>query len=178
MEQHDKRLNRIKSKIAFQGTKLRSPLTEKTVSAFESRHGILLPEGYRRFILEIGRSGEGPPHYGLVKLGDAPSDLDAESRRNWTKLPHIAERFPFRKAWIWEDEDDEAAFEKKQHRIYLGNIVLGNDGCGMYWHLIVTGSERGKVWQFTGEGITPTVPKRDFLRWYEDWLDGVTDWWE
>jgi hypothetical protein len=23
-----------------------------------------------------------------------------------------------------------------------------------------------------GEGIQPACPKRDFLTWYEDWLDG------
>jgi hypothetical protein len=27
-------------------------------------------------------------------------------------------------------------------------------------------------------GITPTAPKRDFLQWFEDWLDGVREWWE
>jgi hypothetical protein len=47
----------------------------------------------------------------------------------------------------------------------------------MDWVLIVTGPERGNIWFKCGEGITPTIPKRDFLRWFEDWLDGVRDWW-
>jgi hypothetical protein len=33
------------------------------------------------------------------------------------------------------------------------------------------------IWLITGEGITPTDPKRDFLRWYVDWLEGVKHWW-
>ena len=47
----------------------------------------------------------------------------------------------------------------------------------MYWFVIVTGPERGNVWMICGEGIQPTAPKRDFLQWYEEWLDGVREWW-
>ncbi|CAM5271445.1 hypothetical protein STANM309S_06406 [Streptomyces tanashiensis] len=32
---------------------------------------------------------------------------------------------------------------------------MGTDGCGMYWHLIVTGPQRGHVWQIAGEGAMP-----------------------
>jgi hypothetical protein len=42
--------------------------------------------------------------------------------------------------------------------------------------LIVTGPDRGHVWQLADVGVTPTRPKREFLRWFEDWLDGKTDW--
>ena len=57
-----------------------------------------------------------------------------------------------------------------------GCIFLGTDGCGMDWILIVNGPERGNVWMVCGEGVLPTVPKRDFLTWYEDWLVGVDNW--
>jgi hypothetical protein len=46
----------------------------------------------------------------------------------------------------------------------------------MDWHLIVTGAERGNVWMLCGEGVVPQDPNRDFLTWYEDWLDGVKNW--
>jgi len=42
----------------------------------------------------------------------------------------------------------------------------------MNWHLIVTGPDRGVPWMLAGEGIQPLCPKRTFLQWYEDWLDG------
>jgi len=48
----------------------------------------------------------------------------------------------------------------------------------MDWHLIVKGPETGNIWWICGEGIQPTAPKRSFLRWFEDWLDGVRDWWQ
>jgi hypothetical protein len=33
------------------------------------------------------------------------------------------------------------------------------------------------MWHLTGEGIQPCAPPRDFLSWYEYWLDGHSDWW-
>jgi hypothetical protein len=179
MQNVDQQLQRIKSKIAAKNVQLGPRLSERQIVAFERRHRGLLPHAYHRFIREIGSSGQGPPHYGLVRLGQAPY-LDGESQRNWTRLPHLAEPFPFRRTWCWEDEDyeDEEIFEAKLARIYRGNIFLGTDGCGMDWHLIVTGAERGHIWQFTDVGIFPTEPKRNFLQWYEDWLNGDTDWWK
>ena len=101
--------------------------------------------------------------------------MRVEEARIWTELPHVQKPFPFSKTWVWEGGDlsEEGANEE----IHSGSIYLGTDGCGMYWHLIVTGAERGNVWQICGEGLQPTDPKRDFLRWYEEWLDGVRDWW-
>jgi len=43
------------------------------------------------------------------------------------------------------------------------------------WH--ITGPERGNIWWICGEDIQPTAPNWDFLQWFEDWLDGVMDWW-
>ena len=93
----------------------------------------------------------------------------------WRDLPRVTAPFPFTRTWVWEDGDTST--EGNQEQVEYGSICLGNDGCGMYWHLVVTGPERGNVWLLAGEGIQPTTPKRDFLRWYEDWLDGTTDWW-
>lgn len=49
---------------------LRPPASEKDVAAFEARFHILLPEGYRDFLLWMGNGGAGP-FYGLYRLGEA-----------------------------------------------------------------------------------------------------------
>lgn len=171
----DERIERIRRKIAANGKDLNGCLDPEQVEAFEERHGIRLPEEYREFLLKVGNGGEGPPYYGVPRLGEAARDMGKAEVAFWTNLPRIQEPFPFTKSWVWEngEEPDEGTGEQ----VGCGSIYVGNDGCGQYWHLIVTGPGRGMLWQFSGEGIQPTDPPRDFLRWYEDWLDGVEDWW-
>jgi hypothetical protein len=167
------RLLRIKQKLT-DAKVLNQTLSERQVAAFEKRHHITLPEGYRRFLIKIGNGGDGPPHYRLVTLGKGPNSANQDEVRYWEQLPHVHLAFPFTEPWVWEggDVSEEGTEEQVRH----GSIFLGEDGCGMDWHLIVTGAERGNVWMICGEGVVPTLPKRDFLTWYEDWLDGVKNW--
>ncbi len=169
------RVARIAQKVRARGTPFGSPLSEGTVNQFESQHGIILPDGFRAFITQIGNGGPGPSEYGWAPLGHAAQDMRPDEASIWTDLPYVRQPFPFTAPWIWESGDvsAEGVFEQRLH----GTIYLGNDGCGAYWFLVVTGPERGNVWMVCGEGMQPTSPKRDFLQWIEDWLDGTTDWW-
>jgi len=170
----DDRLRRIGEKIETAEKSLNPVLTETAVSAFERRHCIALPEGLRSFLLTIGNGGDGPPHYNLVALGQGPESANQDEVRYWEQLPNVHLDFPFTEPYVWEggEESAEGTTEQATH----GCIFLGTDGCGMDWVLIVTGQERGNVWMVCGEGVVPTSPKRDFLTWYEDWLDGRSDW--
>jgi hypothetical protein len=168
-------LNRIKRKAREQGKWLNPCLPEASIAEFEHKHRVRLPEEYREFLLQVGNGGPGPPFYGLAAMGDVADDLSPHEEGFWRDFPRIADPFPFSHSWCWERGDESHEGTKAQ--VGCGSIYLGNDGCGMYWHLIVTGPDRGRVWQLTGEGIAPTMPKRNFLEWYEDWLDGVDNWW-
>jgi len=164
----------IKERLARRSP-MGSCLSEDEIGLFETQHSIKLPDQYRKFLLEVGNGGIGPPFInGLAKLGEVASDMHESQKHNWSRLPNIANPFPFTEGWCWEHQpkSDQGPLEQVDH----GSIYLGNDGCGQYWHLIVSGAERGNIWQLTGEGITPTIPKRTFLQWYSDWLDGVDNW--
>ena len=163
-------LDRIQRKLQARRITLDPPLSVSDLQAFERLHGIALPEGYRNFLLTIGNGGIGPPSYGLAKLGEVARDMRPEQQDCWLKLTKIRQVFPFTKCWVWEN--DKLSDEGRTEDIEKGSIYIGNDGCGMYWHLIVTGPDRGIPWMICGEGIQPVCPKRDFLQWYEDWLDG------
>lgn len=164
------RAERIRDKYLAKGFSVEQPASEEFVARFESHHGIELPTAYREFVTKVSNGGIGPPAYGLVPLSlpkVAPGDLD---QNEWESLPNVRKPFPFTKGWVWEN--DELSNEGSSTDVNCGSILLGTDGCGMDWHLIITGPDRGIPWMICGEGIQPVCPKRDFLDWVDDWLEG------
>ncbi|MFE0640647.1 SMI1/KNR4 family protein [Streptomyces sp. NPDC058877] len=161
------------------------PAGWETVRSFEAEHRIVLPEPYRTFAAEICDGlRAGPPHYGLLPLSQTPPDWGAYRPERL-----LAEPFPLTVAWLWEEDDETALsmeeFEARTAPVFdHGSLLLGTDGCGMYWHLIVTGPQRGHVWQISGEGAVPFgSPSPDalmpgtpgFTGWVTHWAQG-RDW--
>lgn len=132
------------------------PAGWEAVRSFEAEHGIVLPEPYRTFVAEVCDGlRAGPPHYGLLPLGQTPSDWGPDRSERL-----LAEPFPLTAAWLWEEEAEQAPseqeFEARVAPVFdHGSLLLGTDGCGMDWHLIVTGPERGHVWLITENGAIP-----------------------
>ena len=156
------RLKRIRAKIVKRSLKLRLPVEVSEVEDFEVRYGVVLPEGFRRFITEIGDGGEGPPAYGLMSL------QEIISRYNPPAKIHIP--FSLTNSSLWEGEEPKRT-ELSQVASNGGHLYLGTDGCTMEWMLIVTGAERGHIWNICDVGAGPVKPRRDFLSWYEHWMD-------
>jgi hypothetical protein len=137
-------------------------LKEWAVVGFESCFGVQLPEAYRLFLLLVGNGGWGPPRDGLANLGEARDEM-GEVKQLWEELPWIREPFPF-----------TARVERRDWRQgCFGCVYLGGEGCGMQWRLVVTGPEAGNVWfDDPNAGVVyPASPHRDFLGWYEAWLE-------
>jgi hypothetical protein len=149
-------------------------LPEAKITSFEARHGFELLAAYRRFLLEVGNGGDGPPTCGLMPLGSVPSDLYPSMIHDWKRLPNVTKPFPLTEAWWSESEPFDADRDAASRH---GSLNLGTDGCGLYWLLIVTGAERSHMWARTDVGFTPTEPRWDFLQWVEAWLDG-SEWWD
>ena len=160
------RINRIKYKLSQRGFNLRPSISDTELKVFEDQYNIKLPLEYRMYLTEIGNGGNGPPDYGLVEFGKFP-DYQKDLNYNYR---NIGLNFPFSKGWIWEDGIESNEGGKTD--LSNGNIYLGTSGCGMDWYLIINGIDRGIPWFICGEGAQPICPKRDFLQWYEDWLDG------
>jgi hypothetical protein len=172
----EERLDRIAHKVRECGTRLAPAISEDAVVAFEARCGCPLPEGYRAFLRHVGNGGVCPPSYGLLPLGETPNDMTEEESGPWAELQHVGRPFPFTRPWVWENGDPSD--EGTREQVDDGTLHLGTDGCAQYWLLVVSGPQRGNVWMLADVGITPTAPTRDFLQWFEDWLDGVREWWE
>ena len=144
------RIERIKHKIVERNIQLNASLSQGEIENFEAQYHIYLPESYRRFLLEIGNGGSGPPYYGLVSLADTVSkqrglEMPPDTRMRFR--PDLA--FPLTDIWErdeeWEkcedeqlsleDERKQAAlvevFDAKEQAIYeQGHLYLGTEGCG------------------------------------------------
>lgn len=169
-------------RAAFDGDSRRPPLGWDAVRAFETEHGIVLPEPYRTCVAEIcDGSADGPPSHGLLPLAEMPRDWGDRRPERVLAAP-----FPLTGPWLWEgDEDDPRSDEEiaaALHPVFShGSVVLGTDGCGMYWHLVVAGPHRGHVWNICGEGAAPfgsefghTTAGSGFAGWVGHWAKGLT----
>lgn len=171
-----------------------NPVVRKsTVTKFESKHGVKLPEGYRRFITEVGNGGAGP-YYGLFKFQEMD---DCFSFQRWKEndgfVGSLAEPFPHTKPWNeaqeYPDENaiaNEDVYEAELERIEKvywdpqnvnGAFPICHQGCAIRNWLVITGAEAGNVWvdlRADEGGLEPAKLKRKkrvkFLEWYNDWL--------
>jgi SMI1 / KNR4 family (SUKH-1) len=127
-------------------------LTEAKVSAFESEHGIALPDAYRQFLIHVGGTGAAP-FYGIVPL---------DRQRVFTMCPQ-------------EEPGAPRAFTPVRRHEYEGDLFLEiiEMGCTDLCAVAVTGPLTGRVLTGNSDGFWgPNVSSAaDFLAWYGRWLD-------
>ena len=146
-------------------------LSAEQLQAFERKHGITLPEDYRLFLQRVGNGVLGDNIYALFPLGQLP-DVD------WP-LGKLSRPFPLSEAVNYEEEgypeDEGEEPSTKDGLLYVCHV-----GAGIFWVLIVTGSERGNMWIENEFGYFPSMPRVRFLDWCHQWInrgwnDGLED---
>lgn len=173
---------------------LAPPLTVAQVRETEAQFGVVLPEEYRSFLLEVGTGGAGPGYgmdvlrkaHGTWHWGHADVILDqlhkpahtAEQIDDaWNEVPeHPPQRADF------PDEDGfTAAMEKLRNleeevfsRRFIGCIPLGHQGCGWEEWLVVSGPQRGHV-RAMGDEVLPVSDSfhDHYLTWLQRAEDGI-----
>lgn len=158
-------------------------LSEADVRAFEQQHHVALPEGYRRFLTEIGNGGAGP-YYGLETLHDSLFlDLDRKIEHAYgdpSKPFLLTERWNMTFSGDDDDMQAYAAFEEEYSQPVRvdGLLRICNFGCGVALNLVVNGAEYGTIWvddRASDGGIYPDpyfeqTGRTQFLDWYLLWL--------
>jgi hypothetical protein len=178
-------------------------LAEPQLDEFERRYAIRLPHKYRAFLHEIGNGGPGP-FYGLLSLEAALPDSALERDPMLLAKPfplvsaldfvevfkHSTGLDPFddHEEYVRRLDEDER-FRQQHDQLWQqfeepaysqGALAICDYGCGLYFSLIVSGPERGKVWFDRRADEAGLFPLRhphhrqehlDFLTWYERWLD-------
>jgi hypothetical protein len=69
------RIEQVKRRIALKGLRLNPCLSENEIASFEKRYDVQLPLECRTFLMLVDNGGDGPPRYGLMKLGEVPNDF-------------------------------------------------------------------------------------------------------
>lgn len=142
---------------------LRPPLSLEAVMRFEEQHGVVLPDGFREFVLLAGGSGAGP-YYGLYAM-DRWDDVE------WEEPFTLAVRRPFLLTPASTEADVEALRENDEGP-FAGAMAIGTQGCSFATLLVVSGEARGRVVYVCRDGGPPHfVEPPLFLDWYERWLD-------
>ncbi|MFB6578402.1 MULTISPECIES: SMI1/KNR4 family protein [unclassified Streptomyces] len=181
---------------------LDAPLTAAEVADLEAWLDVDLPKDYRSFLLQVGAGGAGPS-YGILPVRREGStgwrwvgELIEE-----VEPGVFAELFPggadpaatvriLAERPLKEEFDDladlDAALEAWEERLgevqydprrTAGALGLCDEGCGLMVWLVVTGSERGRMWRdprCNGEDLHPVRDTGgfpvDFAGWYLGWL--------
>lgn len=150
-------------------------LSENQVLEFEQVNSVKLPKEYREFVTTVCEGGAFGPEYGLRPLDPLSRNYACCDRALCGY--RVAKPFPFTEEWVWEDEKQTEDRERLIKEATNGTLVLGEEGCGAYWALVVTGPCRGEVWLMTAEGITPCKPRMRFGQWLDTLARGGISWW-
>lgn len=167
---------------------LDEPLTSAEVADLEAQIGVVLPEEYREFLLQVGAGGAGPA-YGVFPVrriqgrwrweGDG-ADLADLSRlgepfpRQGPDQEHVrsllAERPEEEDFEEIEDFDDaiESWDERWEPVMFspdrtVGAVVISHLGCAARQWLIISGPEQGRIWsdnRVDDEDLTPLLDER------------------
>jgi uncharacterized protein (TIGR02996 family) len=164
--------------------RLNPPLDAARLEQIEALIRCRLPEQYRRFVTEFADGGAGPD-YGIRPLAPLLEDANPD------RLAPLRRPFPV-----------PANVEEMRALGYQppGTLPVCEIGCGGFYHLILSGPERGHVWVQNpegewgpllfdesrlvadGDGIdavweaalrSPPAWRLEFLDWYARWLDAA-----
>ncbi|URM90722.1 SMI1/KNR4 family protein [Streptomyces sp. MRC013] len=180
---------------------LEDPLTEAEVADLEEYCGVRLPEEYRDFLLHVGAGGAGPA-YGVfpVRRGEDGAWEWEGDGGDMTLARRLAEPFPVERVAPGvldalvderpdeEEYDDEDAFEAandaweermgavlRTDEITVGAICLSTVGCAQRQWLVVSGPERGTMWDDPRCDDADLEPMgTTFAGWYLNWLEDAT----
>jgi hypothetical protein len=179
------------------GFRLRATLSEADLAEAEAQFGVRLPEEYRGFLREVGAGGAGP-FYGVFPLVRTGGSWRWEGDgAELTGLDRLVEEFPrtgadpealaaLLAACPENDEDAvegaeydaryEAWYERLGELLWnpdrtAGAICLCHEGCAYRRWLVVSGPERGTIWDDARTANEDLKPNRTtFAAWYLDWL--------
>jgi hypothetical protein len=174
---------------------VRAPvLSEGDLEEIEDQFGVRLPEEFRDYLVEVASGGAGPG-YGVFVLqrgssgrwgweGDGaeltdlnslnfafePADLTAELVQLDAQAPSVDREQAYE---AWMDQRDNLLWDPARTR---GAVCLSHEGCAYRDWLVVSGPQRGQMWDDARAGDVDLAPAttpggvHSFASWFRGWL--------
>jgi hypothetical protein len=201
MSSYSEQINRIKEKLVqakrtdFRFTVfgagrhqyiVNKPASVNEITAFEQKYELELPECYKAFLLQIGNGGisyadsAAGPAYGIYPLDKCADERLYEHTEKNLKNTCILEPQISEERWISltrELENEELPdedYDKEIVKLYGGVLPVGSQGCTYIHALILNGEHKGRIVNMDLDRQQPHfAPEKNFLDWYEAWLDQI-----
>jgi hypothetical protein len=162
------------------------PASEREVCEFEERYSLVLPGCYRAFVTAVGNGGPSyrgsaaGPFYGIYPLGEFVDEI-LDNPALFLNRPAIIEPDMTDEEWstiTGRINDDETIsgeeYDEELGKIYAGLLPIGSQGCSYLHALVLNGPYEGRVVNLDLDQQKPRFAfERNFLDWYERWLDEV-----
>jgi hypothetical protein len=177
------------------GFRFNPPLSETEVVAFERKHNVSLPEDYRQFLTCVGNGGAGP-FYGIFPLQKMDGPFGFHDWQEDDEIVGVLSR-PFQLEEEWNDlsalppidliHRDRSEYDRKMEEfdsIYWntslvnGAVPICHEGCALRIWLVITGSQKGNLWEdrrSENGGLNPLRlsdgSPATFASWYDEWMN-------
>ena len=162
------------------------PASEREIGAFEERYALVLPGCYRAFLAGVGNGGllnkgsAAGPFYGVYPLGGSLDEI-VSAPESYLSRPAILDPDMTDEEWSGltqrinaQDDMPEESYQEALGRIFSGLLPIGSQGCSYLHALVLNGPHAGRVVNLDLELQKPKFAfERNFLDWYERWLDEV-----
>jgi len=162
------------------------PIEMEEIISFEEKYSIQIPDCYKAFVLQVGNGGKAyansgaGPFYGIYPFGYGVDEIIFEDAEKYIKNECILKPDLSEKEWmeitakIEDDDIPDDEYDRELGRIYGGILPLGSQGCSYLHGIILNGEFKGRMVNLNQDHQKPKFAfEKNFLDWYERWLDEV-----
>ncbi|MDO5104269.1 SMI1/KNR4 family protein [Capnocytophaga sp.] len=160
--------------------KLGKPISEEKLQQLEQKYGIRLPECFRSFLLHIGNGGKGryggaAPFYGLYAIDKCLKESKEQLAYPCVIYPKMSEE-----AWdkliekTYDEDITDDEYDLTINKAFGSLLTFGTQGCTYETAIVLEGEHRGRIVNTDMDLFKPYFAfEKNFLDWYERWLDEV-----
>ncbi|OWA37269.1 hypothetical protein B9G55_04170 [Saccharibacillus sp. O16] len=154
--------------------RMNEPLTLTQLGKLEAEWGVTLPDPFAAFLVGVGDGGAGP-YYGIYPSSRISPDLERLAEPSTFRLDRTSQDWMSPPAENDElDDMDDETYDAFWADLLRGTIEFGTMGCDNELLLIVSGEHRGRVVYINMDSPKSFFAyEKNFLDWYERWLDEV-----